>query len=77
MILYLKEDEGDTNYSDFLEEYKLRELIQKYSNYVRYPICMEVTKSREKERPKDAGEDYTPEYEEYTEVETINSITPI
>lgn len=55
----------------------MRDLIEQYSNYVRYPIKMEVTKSREKEKPADAGEDYTPEYEDYTEVETINSMVPI
>ncbi|MBM6775555.1 molecular chaperone HtpG [Olsenella profusa] len=80
IVLTLKDDtEGDdgVSYSEFLSEWKLRELIKKYSNYVRYPVKMLVTKSREKERPADAGDDYKPEWEDYTELETINSMTPI
>ena len=67
----------ENNYSKYLDEYTLQDLIKRYSNYVRYPIKMEVTKSREKEKPKDAGKDYTPEYEDYKEIETINSMIPI
>ena len=77
VILYLKDDTKENKYSEFLSEYKLQELIKKYSNYVRYPIKMEVTKSREKDKPEDAGEDYAPEYEDYKEVDTINSMIPI
>lgn len=77
VILYLKDDTKDNNYSKFLEEYELQNLIKQYSNYVRYPIKMEVTKSREKEKPADAGDDYTPEWEDYKEIETINSMEPI
>lgn len=77
IVLTLKENTEDASYDEFLSEWKLRELIRRYSNYVRYPVQMLVTKSREKERPADAGDDYKPEWEEYTELETINSMTPI
>ncbi len=83
VILILKDDVEGTDgaegerYSRFLEEWTLKELIRQYSNYVRHPIQMMVTKSRQKPKPEDAPEDYTPEYEDYTELETINSMTPI
>ena len=77
IVLTLKDNAEEANYDEFLSEWKLRELIRRYSNYVRYPVQMLVTKSREKERPADAGDDYKPEWEEYTELETINSMTPI
>ena len=76
-ILTLKDNVEEASYDEFLSEWKLRELIKKYSNYVRYPVKMLVTKSREKEKPADAGDDYKPEWEDYTELETINSMTPI
>ena len=83
VIMVLKEDTEDEKYSEFLDEYKIRELVRKYSDYIRYPIRMEVTKTRMKEQP--AGEQSSdtqeekkaPEYEEYTEVETLNSMVPI
>ena len=77
VILTLKDDTDEDKYSDYLSEWKLRSLIKQYSNYVRYPIHMEVTKSRELPKPEDAGDDYTPEYEDYTEDEVINSMIPI
>ena len=77
VVMTLKENAEEANYDEFLSEWKLRELIRKYSNYVRYPVQMLVTKSREKEKPADAGDDYKPEWEDYTELETINSMTPI
>ncbi len=73
VIMTLKEDGEDGEYGKFLEEYELRTLVRKYSDYIRYPIRMEVSKSRKKE---DSPED-KPEYEEYTEVETLNSMVPI
>lgn len=83
VTLVLKEDvagkdgaEGE-NYSQYLEEYTLADIVKKYSDYVRYPIRMERTKSRQKPKPEDAGDDYTPEYESYTEVETVNSMVPL
>ena len=69
ITLWLKEDSEDESYSEFLEEYRLRGLIKKYSDYIRYPIKMLVTKSRKKE-----GSD---EYESYTELETLNSMVPL
>lgn len=77
ITLFMKDDTDEDSYTAYLNEYELRHLIQQYSNYVRYPIKMEVTKSREKAKPEDAGDDYTPEYEDYTEVATINSMIPI
>ena len=83
VILTLKDDvpgengEPGQDYSQYLSEWGLRDLITRYSNYVRYPVRMEVEKTREKPRLEDAGDDYKPEYEHYRELETINSMTPI
>ena len=73
IIMTLKEDTEDNDYSKFLQEYELRSLIRKYSDYIRYPIRMEISKSRKKE---DSPED-KPEYESYTELETLNSMVPL
>ena len=72
-----KDGEEGESYDRYLTEWGLKSLIQQYSNYVRYPIQMLCTKSRQKPKPEDAGDDYQPEYEDYTELETINSMTPI
>ena len=77
VILTLKENTDEDNYDTYLSEYGLKDLIKRYSNYVRYPIQMEVSKTREKPKPEDAGDDYKPEYETYTELETLNSMIPI
>ena len=83
VILTLKDDvaaAGDDdgeNYGRYLEEWTIKDLVRQYSNYVRHPIQMLVTKSRQKPKPDDAGDDYKPEYEDYTELETLNSMTPI
>ena len=69
IIMTLKEDTEDDKYSDFLQEYQIRNLIRKYSDYIRYPIKMEVTKSHKKEDSE--------EYESYSEAETLNSMVPI
>ena len=69
IIMTLKADTEEDNYSEFLEEYTLRSLIRKYSDYIRYPIRMEVSKSRKKE-----DEDG---YESYLEEETLNSMVPL
>ena len=69
VIMTLKEDTEDENYSEFLQEYKIRELVRKYSDYIRYPIRMEISKSRKKE-----DEDG---YESYMEEDTLNSMVPI
>ena len=73
IIMTLKADIDEEQTSQFLEEYQLRNLIRKYSDYIRYPIRMEVTKSRKK---ADAPED-KPEYESYTEWETMNTMVPL
>ncbi len=73
IIMTMKEDTEDNEYSKFLREYELRSLVRKYSDYIRYPIRMEVTKSR---KTADST-DEKPEYEDYTEVETLNSMVPI
>jgi molecular chaperone HtpG len=70
IILKLKEDTEDDKYSEYLEEYRLREIIKKYSDFIRYPIKMEVTESRPKK-------DNDKEFEEVKEVQTINSMVPI
>ena len=73
ITLYLKEDSEDENYSEFLDQFRLQDLVKKYSDYIRYPIRMEVSKSRLKEGcPEDK-----PEYETYKEEETLNSMVPI
>ena len=77
VILTLKDNTDEASYDEFLSEYGLKDLITRYSNYVRYPVKMLVTKSRQKPKPEDAGDDYKPEWEDYTELETVNSMTPI
>ena len=77
VILHIKADTEDESYGEYLEQYRIEGLVKKYSDYVHTPIRMEVTKSRQKEKPADAPEDYKPEYESYTEVETLNSMVPL
>ncbi len=73
IIMHIKPDEGEETYGEFLQEYTLRSLVKKYSDYIRWPIRMEVSKSRKKE---DSPED-KPEYESYKEEETLNSMVPL
>ena len=77
VIMHIKENSEEAEYSEYLRPYFLSTLIQKYSDYIRYPIRMEMERSRMKEKPADAGEDYKPEYEMVKEWETINSMVPI
>ena len=77
IIMVVKENTEQENYDEFLDEYTLAHIVKKYSDYVRYPIQMEREKTRAKERPADAGEDYKTEYETYTELETLNSMVPL
>ena len=74
IILEMKDNTDDENYDEFLEQYRIQSLIKKYSDYIRYPIIMDMTKSRVKEETKDSEK---PEYEDYTEEETLNSMIPI
>ncbi len=73
IIMTIKEDTEEDRYSNFLEEYEIRSLVRKYSDYIRYPIRMEVTKSR----PVENAEEGQPAYESYLETETLNSMVPI
>ncbi|ANS73271.1 molecular chaperone HtpG [Paenibacillus yonginensis] len=70
IILKIKENTEDEKYDEFLEEYRLRTIIKKYSDFIRYPIKMDVTR----QRPVEGKEN---EYEDYTEEQTINSMVPI
>ncbi len=70
ITMYLKKDTEDENYSEFLQEYRIRQLVKKYSDYIRYPIKMEV----ERTRPAEGDDKKT---EKYKELETLNSLTPI
>ncbi len=69
ITLHIKEDTEDYKYSDLLTEYKIRSIVKKYSDYISYPIVMEVSNSRKKED--------SDEYETYKEVVTINSMVPL
>ncbi len=79
VILVMKENEGEERYDEFLDEWRLVDIVKKYSDYIRYPIKM----LREKQRPiegtdkDDEGHYKAPEYESYTEDETLNSMVPI
>ncbi len=78
IIMTLKADTEEDKFSEFLDEYEIRSLVRKYSDYIRYPIRMEVTKSRPVEKPEgEESEAKAPEYESYTEMETLNSMIPI
>ncbi|REJ17933.1 MAG: molecular chaperone HtpG [Paenibacillaceae bacterium] len=70
IILKIKPNTEEDNYDEFLEEYRLRQIIKKYSDFIRYPIKMDVTRTRKKEGTEN-------EYEEYKTEETINSMVPI
>ena len=69
VIMTIKADTEEEKYSEFLEEYEIRQLVKKYSDYIRYPIRMEISKSRKKE-----DEDG---YESYMELDTLNSMIPL
>ena len=77
VIMTIKANADEENYDEYLAPYSLSNLIKKYSDYIRYPIRMEMEHSRQKPKPEDAGEDYKPEYEQVKEWETINSMVPI
>jgi len=73
IIMHVKADTEDEKYSEFLESWRLQELVRKYSDYIRFPIRMEVSKTRRKE----GSPDDKPEFESYTEIDTLNSMVPI
>lgn len=70
IILQLKENEEEENYDEFLEEYRLRQIVKKYSDFIRYPIKMDVTERKLKEGTED-------EYEDVITEETLNTMVPI
>nr|WP_279286014.1 molecular chaperone HtpG [Clostridium sporogenes] len=70
IILKIKDNTEEENYDEFLDEYTLKSIIKKYSDFIRYPIKMDLTKTKPKEENKE-------EFEEYKEEETINSMVPI
>ncbi len=70
IILNIKDNTEDENFDEFLEEYRLKSIIKKYSDFIRYPIRMDITTSKQKEGSED-------EYEEITEEQTVNSMVPI
>lgn len=74
IVLEIKDNTEEENYDEFLEQYRIQGLIKKYSDYIRYPIMMDMTHSRVKEETKDSEK---LEYEDYTETETLNSMLPI
>ena len=75
IIMKLKADTEDEKYSKYLETHELQELVKKYSDYIRYPVKLELEKSRQKEQPAEEGK--APEYETYTENTTLNSMIPL
>ncbi len=77
IVLLLKESTEEEQYDLFLDQHELQALIKQYSNYIRYPIRMEIETSRPLPKPEDAGDDYQIEYETVREVQTINSMIPI
>ena len=77
IIMVMKDDTDEDKFSEYLDDYELANLVKKYSDYIHYPITMYREKSRQKPKPEDAGDDYKPEWETYTELETLNSMVPI
>ena len=70
IVLHIKPDTAEEKYEDFMESYEITRLVQRYSDYIRYPIKMAIEKSRRKEGSEN-------EWEDYTTIETLNSMTPI
>lgn len=77
IVLKLKPDSEGENYSEFLDSQRIQALVKRYSDYIRYPIRMDVESSQPKALPEDAPEDAEPEWETITENQTLNSMSPI
>ena len=77
IILHIKPDGEEEQYSQYLDQNRIERLVKKYSDYIRYPIHMEMTRERMKEKPADAPEDYKSEWESYTEDTVLNSMVPL
>ncbi len=74
ITLYIKDNTDDENYDEYLETYSLRNLVRKYSDYIRYPITMDIEKSRDWEEGEEKDDK---EYATYIETETLNSMIPV
>ena len=74
VILTIKEDKDEENYSKYLEQYEIQSLVKKYSDYITYPIKMEVTHQQLKEKKNENDKD---EYETITEEEVLNDLIPL
>ena len=77
VILHIKPNTDEDDYDQYLQPYRLDDLVKKYSDYIHYPIVMEMEHTHMKHKPEDAGDDYKPEYETHKEWETLNSMVPI
>ena len=77
IVLHIKPSSEEENYDNYLEPGRIADLVKKYSDYIHTPVKMEMSHSRMKERPADAGEDYKPEWEDYTSLDTLNSMVPL
>ncbi|MCL1873747.1 MAG: molecular chaperone HtpG [Clostridiales bacterium] len=76
IILALKDNHDEENYSQYLDQYKIQDIVKKYSDYIRYPIKMALTKRRPK-ATEDSDDKKAPEYEDYQEIDTLNSMVPL
>ena len=76
VTLHIKENEGDDNYDEFLDQYRISALVKKYSDYIRHPIRMEFT-TKEPVPKKEGEEDKPTEYRDVTEIRTLNSMVPL
>ena len=82
IVLEVMDNTDEENYDEFLDSYRLQAIVRKYSDYIRYPIRMDVEHSRPKAKPEgeestEEDKDKAPEYETYTENETLNSMVPL
>ena len=77
ITLTIKDDTGEEKYSEFLAPFRVKSLVKRYSDYIRYPILMDAEKSRKIDPPAGSPEDAEPTYETYIEEETLNSMVPL
>lgn len=80
IVLHIKDNTEEENYDEFLDAYRVRSLVEKYSDYIRYPIRMDIEKRRPRAKPEGETKDddnTPPEYESYIENETLNSMVPL
>ena len=77
IVITIKDDGEDDDYSSYLDQHKISALVRKYSDYIRYPIEMLMERTRMKEKSADAPEDASPEWEAYQELTVLNSMVPL